>query len=68
MTATKPWYLSRTIWATLVSIAATGGAAFGFPVEHAAQDGLTDAILQFVSAMAGAVAILGRMRARTRIG
>ncbi|MCR9120722.1 MAG: hypothetical protein NXH91_00430 [Phyllobacteriaceae bacterium] len=67
MTGSKPWYLSRTIWAALVSIAASGGAALGLPIEAAAREGLTDAVLQLVSATAGAVAILGRLSATTQI-
>lgn len=67
MTGAKPWYLSRTIWAAIVSIAASGGAALGLPLEAAAREGLTDALLQLVSAAAGAVAILGRWSATTQI-
>jgi len=67
MTGTKPWYLSRTIWAAIVSIAASGGAALGLPLETAAREGLTDAMLQLVSAAAGAIAILGRLSATTQI-
>ena len=29
---TKPWYLSRTIWASLVAILAAAGGLFGLPV------------------------------------
>ena len=68
MNSVKPWYLSKTIWAALVSIAATFGSALGMPVDQAASEGLVEAILQLVSAGAGAVAILGRMTARSRIG
>lgn len=68
MTDLKPWYLSKTIWAALVSIAATLGAALGVPIEPEAREGLIEAILQLVSAGAGAVAILGRFSATARIG
>lgn len=68
MTDAKPWYLSKTIWAALVSIAATVAAALGVPIEPGTREGLVEAILQLVSAAAGALAILGRMTARTRIG
>ncbi|MBO6637938.1 MAG: hypothetical protein JJ920_12300 [Roseitalea sp.] len=67
MTGTKPWYLSRTIMAAIVSILASGGAALGLPIEAAAHEGLTDAVLQLVSAAAGAVAIIGRIGATTQI-
>ncbi|WP_428981892.1 terminase large subunit domain-containing protein [Oceaniradius stylonematis] len=61
------WCDARTIWAAIVSIAASGGAALGLPVEAAAREGLTDAVLQLVSAAAGAVAIFGRIGATTQI-
>ena len=67
MSQTKPWYLSRTIWAALVSVIATVLAALGLPIDTAARDGLVEAILQLVSAAAGTVAIFGRLTATTRI-
>jgi hypothetical protein len=63
----KPWYLSRTIWGAGISVAATLGAMFGLPVDQAAQTALTEAILQTVSAVAGIVAIFGRLGAQSRI-
>ena len=68
MSDIKPWYLSRTIWAAFVSVAATGLAALGLPIDAAARDGLVEAILQLVSAAAGTIAIVGRVTATTRIG
>ncbi|WP_223477099.1 hypothetical protein [Oricola indica] len=67
MNEAKPWYLSKTIWGALVSVAATLGAMFGLPVDAAGQTALTEAILQTVSALAGIVAILGRVAASSRI-
>ena len=32
MVETKPWYLSRTIWASVVTVAAAVGSLFGLPV------------------------------------
>lgn len=68
MNETKPWYLSKTIWGALVSVAATLGGMFGVPVDVGGQAALTDSILQTVSAVAGIVAILGRVSADSRIG
>lgn len=67
MNEAKPWYLSKTIWGALVSVAATLGAMFGLPVDAAGQTALTEAILQTVSALAGIAAILGRVSASSRI-
>ena len=32
MTDTKPWYLSRTIWASLITIVTAAAGIFGVPV------------------------------------
>ena len=64
----KPWYVSRTIWASIVMVAATVSAVFGFPVEDADAAALIDTIMQGVAATAGIAAIVGRLAARSRIG
>lgn len=64
----KPWYLSRTIWASAVVVAATLAGVFGFAMEDADIDLLTDALLQAVSALAAIAAIFGRILATARIG
>lgn len=64
----KPWYLSRTIWASAIAVVATLASALGFPLDAADVSALPDAILQAVAAIAGIVAIIGRLSARVRIG
>ena len=64
----KPWYVSRTIWASIVMVAATVSAVLGFPVEDADAAALIDTIMQGVAATAGIAAIVGRLAARSRIG
>jgi phytoene dehydrogenase-like protein len=68
MNEAKPWYLSKTIWGALVSVAATLAGMLGLPVDAGGQAALTDALLQVISAVAGIVAILGRVSATSRIG
>jgi len=68
MTATKPWYLSRTIWASLVTVATALGGIAGLPISDADAPVLTDTLLQAITAVSGLIAILGRMRASARIG
>lgn len=67
MTDTKPWYMSRTIWAALVSVAASIGAFLGFETDEATRTNLTDALLQIIAALAGIMAIFGRLSARSLI-
>lgn len=68
MIDSKPWYVSRTIWAAIISVLATIAAALGVPVDAAAREGLAEALLQIVSAAAGLAAIVGRLTATRRIG
>lgn len=63
----KPWYLSRTIWASAIAVVATLASALGFPFEASDVAMLPDAILQAVAAVAGVIAILGRLSASMRI-
>lgn len=67
MLDTKPWYQSRTIWAALVSVAASFGAFAGIETDTEIRAGLTDALLQLVAAVAAITAIYGRITARSTI-
>lgn len=68
MENSKPWYLSRTIWASLVAVAAAGGGLFGLPIDGGDTAALTDAALQIVAAVGAVAAIVGRVSAKHRIG
>lgn len=67
MTNTKPWYLSKTVWAGLVSATAATAAIFGVPINEAAKNNLVDSGFQLVSAISGIFAVFGRVTASTRI-
>ena len=67
MDTPKPWYLSRTIWASIVVVASAGAGILGFPLVDGETALLTDAILQTVTAIAGLAAIIGRIGARNLI-
>ena len=68
MTDSKPWYLSRTIWASLITIVTAAAAILGVPVAGIDNAALTDTLLQAVTAISGLVAIFGRLWASSRIG
>jgi hypothetical protein len=59
----KPWYLSKTIWGSLVAIAAAIASAFGMPLGGDLQAQLVEALLQVAGAVGGLVAIYGRLTA-----
>lgn len=67
MNATKPWYLSRTIWASLVTVVAGLGGFLGLPVEEQDSETISEMILQAVTAVSGLLAIFGRVAADSRI-
>lgn len=68
MDAIKPWYLSRTIWASLVTIVTAAAGLIGVPIAGIDNVALTDTILQAVSALSGLIAIFGRLSATDKIG
>jgi hypothetical protein len=68
MTETKPWYLSRTIWASLITIVTAAGGILGVPLGGIDNAALTDTLLQAITAVSGLVAIFGRLDAKSRIG
>lgn len=68
MTHFKPWYLSKTIWASGISIGCALLGLAGFPTGGIDQGALADQLLQIISALSGVMAIFGRLSAGTRIG
>jgi len=67
MDSIKPWYLSRTIWASVVTVLSAGASLLGLPVGGIDGGALTDSLLQAVTAVSGIIAIFGRLSATTRI-
>ena len=63
MVEEKSWYLSKTIWGSLISVAAALGGALGIAVDAGTQQALTDAALQIVGAVGALAAIYGRLKA-----
>jgi hypothetical protein len=63
----KPWYLSRTIWASLVTVFLAVAGLAGITVDGIDNSLLTDTVLQAVTAICGLVAIFGRLAARDKI-
>ena len=68
MTASKPWYLSRTIWASIVTVLSGAAGIAGLPIDGLDGQALTDTLLQAISAVSGLIAIFGRLSAKHKIG
>lgn len=67
MTDSKPWYLSKTIWASLVAIGSAVAGMAGLPVAGLDNSALAETILQATTALSGLAAIVGRLSARSVI-
>lgn len=59
----KKWYRSRTIWGSLIAVAAAVLGAFGYPIDQDSQLILTDAVLQIAAIGGSLFAIFGRLGA-----
>lgn len=68
MMAMKPWYLSRTVWAAIVTILMALLGLAGVSLDGFEDAALVETLLQAATAIAGVVALLGRLVARSRIG
>ncbi len=68
MNALKPWYLSKTVWASTITIAAGIGGMLGLPLRGFDANAAADLLLQAITAISGIVALAGRVTATARIG
>ncbi|PRD45807.1 hypothetical protein C5748_01260 [Phyllobacterium phragmitis] len=67
MNSVKPWFLSKTIWASAVTFAISIAGLLGLSTDTIDQQSLVDILMQFATALAGLVAIVGRFNADSRI-
>ena len=63
----KPWYLSKTVWGSVIAILAALAGLFDVDLSPADQGRAVDLIVQIVGAAGGLIALLGRFRATHRI-
>ena len=67
----KPWYLSKTIWASILVVVVSALAIFGRSEEatvvEAEASGIADWIVQMITLVFGAIAFYGRLTAKTKI-
>lgn len=67
MEAMKPWYLSKTIWGSLVAVVAAILSGLGFDFDEEAQTLFVEAVLQAIAVGASLFAIIGRLTAQSLI-
>ncbi len=59
----KPWYESKTIWGSLIAVAAALTSALGVSIDGQTQGELAEIIVQFAAAGGALLAIYGRLSA-----
>jgi hypothetical protein len=67
MTNEKPWYLSKTIWASVATVVLSCSSFFNVSLDQDIQVHLADTIMQFLTALSGIIAFFGRLSATTLI-
>lgn len=67
MNTVKPWYFSKTIWASIVTVMLSVGSIVGMPVHAVDPQMVADMLVQLVMALAGITAIFGRLSATDQI-
>ncbi|MBL0371085.1 hypothetical protein JJB09_03505 [Rhizobium sp. KVB221] len=68
MDTTKYWYQSKTVWGSLIAIAAGVLQAGGIELGSESQTQLADILVALSGATGGLIAIYGRMTADRRLG
>ncbi|MEM8749423.1 MAG: hypothetical protein AAGF28_03935 [Pseudomonadota bacterium] len=63
----KPWYFSKSIWGSLIAVAAGLTAAFGVEIDDESQSLLLEAIMQLIAVGGSLFAIFGRLTAQSQI-
>lgn len=63
----KPWYLSKTIWASIITILMSVASLFGLPTGLVDNGALADTIIQAITALMGLASIFGRVSAVQKI-
>jgi hypothetical protein len=64
---TKKWFESIGVWGGIVALIAGIAGGFGYAVGPEEQAAIATAITALASAIGGAIAIYGRMKAKTTI-
>ena len=67
MSATKPWYLSKTVWAAIITIASALASLLGLPLAGIDAQGAAEQILNAITALSGVAALAGRFTATTKL-
>jgi len=68
MTDIKPWWQSKTLWGAIVTIASATLGLLGYDLAETDREALTGFLTSLGAALGGLIAIVGRVKAKNRIG
>ncbi|MCC0033943.1 MAG: hypothetical protein H6887_01600 [Hoeflea sp.] len=68
MTDMKAWWQSKTLWGAIVTIASSILGLAGLELGEADAETLTGLLTSLGAAIGGIIAIVGRLKAKSRIG
>jgi hypothetical protein len=67
MNNTKPWWQSKTVWASIMAMLAGMASLAGVSLDATLQDELANLITAAAEVASGAVAIFGRVQAQAQL-
>lgn len=67
MDSTKSWWQSKTVWASVIGLAALVGGAFGLTLTEADQNTATEITVTVVGVVSSVIALYGRVTATKQI-
>jgi hypothetical protein len=68
MTDIKPWWQSKTLWGSIVTIVSATLGLLGYDLAETDREALTGLLTSLGAALGGLIAIVGRLKATNRIG
>ena len=67
MTDQKQWWMSKTVWGVIVMLISSALASTGIPLTPELQGTIVDLIMQAITVGGGALAVYGRVTAKTSL-
>lgn len=67
MTDQKQWWMSKTVWGVIVMLISSALASTGIPLTPELQGTIVELIMQAITVGGGALAVYGRVTAKTSL-
>ncbi len=67
MTNQKQWWMSKTVWGVIVMLISSALASTGIPLTPELQGTIVELIMQGITLGGGAMAVYGRVTAKTAL-